>query len=340
MSYKLKTLIVFDTNSLRKMRTNAKEREIIDYSNFGFAAPFRKIKTYLAEKKITDIIHLGVPEMVLRELINQCEKQYAKEQKAITEVLTRIAEIPNKQKITINDPDANFDYTTFIKEKVEAVIEEHGVTKIPFDDAKTPQMFKNMLEKVLDVEDVKSPFRPKDAGFKDNVIWEGLLNYEGIKDYDKVIFLTKDGDYKENCYTEFSNLWPEKDIFIRKDETQVILDIERIYGDYLSEKEIIDYAESEYFIGYLNEQLKEKTMITIDEIEEPIREYRIDAPCNSVTRLPPKEDGEENIMITSKVIVVYKWDEETREQTVEASTLLYDQETKEPISTEYDFNLQ
>ena len=43
------------------------------------------------------------------------------------------------------DPDQEFNYRYFITEKVEAVIAEHNIVKIPFDEAKTTIIFKNML---------------------------------------------------------------------------------------------------------------------------------------------------------------------------------------------------
>lgn len=46
MSYKLKTLIVFDTNSLRS--TDAGE---VAYSFFAFGRPFQVIETYIIENR-------------------------------------------------------------------------------------------------------------------------------------------------------------------------------------------------------------------------------------------------------------------------------------------------
>ncbi len=93
-------------------------------------------------------------------------------------------------------------------------------------------------------------------------------------------------------------------------------------------------------MGYLNDDIKEKTLITVNEIEQPIREFKIAIPCNNVSRLPPNEDGAENVLVSSKLTIIYKWDDETKEQQVEALTLISDEETKKIISTEYDHNLQ
>lgn len=336
MSYKIKSLIIFDTNSLRKVRINAKEREIIDYSNFNFGSPFQKIKTYLVEKKIENVIALGIPDMVLLELQNQCEKQYHKEYTVIQEAINRIAELPAKNGIALADPDNEFIYKNYINEKIESVINEHNVIKIPFDETKTVSIFKNMLDKVLDIEDVKSPFRPKDAGFKDNVIWESLIRYDDINKYDKIFFLTKDGDYKDNCYEEFKKLWPEQDIYIRKEPAQVIIDIERIYQEYLAEKEIFDFTESEIFKETLERDLSSKQKIDIDGNEYQISSFTINNYAVKIEKQLPDEDEVENITVTSDITIEYLFEEENKQIKIIGTTLLYDEPSKEILETTFD----
>ncbi len=55
MCYKLKTLIVFDTNSLRS--TDAGE---VAYSFFAFGRPFQVIEEFIIEKSLTDDIHIAI----------------------------------------------------------------------------------------------------------------------------------------------------------------------------------------------------------------------------------------------------------------------------------------
>ena len=330
---------MFDTNSLRKVRINAKEREIIDYSNFNFGSPFQKIKNYLVEKKIENVIALGIPDMVLLELQNQCEKQYQKEYTVIQESLNRIAELPAKNGIALADPDIEFIYKNYIIEKIESVIVEHKVIKIPFDETKTVSIFKNMLDKVLDIEDVKSPFRPKDAGFKDNVIWESLIRYDDINKYDKIFFLTKDGDYKDNCYEEFKKLWPEQDIFIRKEPAQIIIDIERIYQEYLAGKEIFDFTESEIFKETLKRDLSSKQRIDIDGTEHQIVKFTINNYAVKIEKQLPDENEVENITVTSDITVDYLLGEEIKQIKTCGTTLLFDEPSKEILETNYEPDL-
>jgi hypothetical protein len=193
-----------------------------------------------------------------------------------------------------------------------------------------------MLDKVLDIEDVKSPFRPKDAGFKDNVIWESLIRYDDINKYDKIFFLTKDGDYKDNCYEEFKKLWPEQDIFIRKEPAQVIIDIERIYQEYLAEKEIFDFTESEIFKETLERDLTSKQKIDIDGNEYQISSFTINNYAVKIEKQLPDEDEVENITVTSDITIEYLFEDETKQIKIIGTTLLYDEPSKEILETTFE----
>src|SRR5947209_7174184 len=115
-------------------------------------------------------------------------------------------------------------------------------------------MLKSMLAKVVVHETGKSPFarsgKFNDAGFKDSVIWETVMHFEKVQDFDKVIFLTKDGDYKENCIDDFKSKW-QRHIDIFKDENLVIAELQKDYGNYIEYRKVYDYALKEYFDGHL-----------------------------------------------------------------------------------------
>lgn len=339
MSLKYKTLIVFDTNSLRKMRAN-KERDIINYTNFDFGSPFKKIKDFIIEKELTDLIQIGIPEMVLKELQHQCEKQYLKDHKSIQSAIGRISEIPNKVGMVLNDPDINFDYKVYIETKFNNVLQVHNVIKIPFDVSKTAIIFNNMLEKVLDVEDVKSPFRPKDAGFKDNIIWENLIRFNDIGNFDKIYFITKDSDYKENCYTEFNLLWPQQQIFIKKEELAVISELEILYKDVIAEKAIEKFANSDVFIENLKNNLKTKNKIQILQSDFEITGFSIINNCTKIEKLLPDENDVQSVNIYSDVLIEYNGAQGLLSQNVEAKTFLFDEVTKDIIGTDFNFELE
>jgi hypothetical protein len=71
MSYKLKTLIVFDTNSLRS--TDAGE---VAYSFFAFGRPFQVIEEFILEKNLSEDINIAIPTWAIEELKDQKQRQY------------------------------------------------------------------------------------------------------------------------------------------------------------------------------------------------------------------------------------------------------------------------
>jgi hypothetical protein len=199
-----------------------------------------------------------------------------------------------------------------------------------------------MMARVMRDESKKKPFahsgKYKDAGFKDNLVWESLMHFEKLSDYDKVIFLTKDGDYK-NCEIEFRRTW-EKHITILQDENNVLVEIQKDYGNYIKERVIHDFAQTEYFTDYLKDDLKVKTTIVFDGEEYKIENFALVDACKNVDRLPPNEDEVENITILSEIVIHFTKKGNKESRTVEASTILEDEETREIISTEYNFELK
>jgi hypothetical protein len=103
----------------------------------------------------------------------------------------------------------------------------------------------------------KQPFahsgKYKDAGFKDNIVWESLMHFDGVTDFDKVIFITKDTDYT-NCQVEFKAKW-NRHISIISDENNALVEIQKDYDFYITERAIYDYAQTDYFKDYLNQTI-------------------------------------------------------------------------------------
>ncbi len=334
MSYKIKTLIVFDTNSLRS--TDAGE---VAYSFFAFGRPFQVIEEFILEKNLNEDVHIAIPTWAIEELKDQKNRQYLDDVAKYNEVTKRLFGLPSFQKIPLPNPD--FDCISYVQEKANEYLATKEIKLLEIKEQLANTILQSMMKRVMKDQNKKQPFayagKYKDAGFKDNIVWESLMHFEGITDYDKIIFLTKDTDFG-NCHVEFKAKW-NKHFALLKDENNVLVEIEKDYELYIKERAIYDFAQSEYFIGYLNDELNARSLIMIDEIEQPVREFAIMDSCNFVNRLPPNEEGIENISIGSVILVKYKWDDETKEQEVEAMTLLEDDETKQIISTEFDFEL-
>lgn len=338
MSYKLKTLIVFDTNSLRS--TEAGE---VAYSFFAFGRPFQVIEEFIIDKRLTDDIHIAIPTWAIEELKDQKERQYKKDVSDYLKLIERLMGMPGLGRFNL--PPENFDCKAYIQDKANEYIKDKSLKLLEIKEEIANTVLRSMMSRVMRDEGKKAPFANlgkntyKDAGFKDNIVWESLMNFEEIKNYDKITFITKDGDFNKHCETEFKTKW-ERHINILQDENNVLADIQRDYDNYIKERTIHDFAQTEYFADYLKDQLNTMAVIVIEGTEYKIENYAIADICKYVTRLAPNEDEVENLLVSSIIHIHFTKGAEKLVQPVEALTTLWDDETKEIISTEYDIELQ
>jgi hypothetical protein len=335
MSYKLKTLIVFDTNSLRS--TEAGE---VAYSTFYFGRPFQVIEEFITENKLAEDVQIAIPTWAIEELKDQKQRQYKTDIEAFQKLSIRLSGIPNIPEIKL--PEEQFDCAAYVEDKALEYLGNKKVRLLEIKEEMANTVLQSMMKRVMKDESKKKPFshsgKFKDAGFKDNIVWESLMHFEGLADFDKVVFLTKDGDYK-NCEIEFKAKW-QKHITILQDENNVLVDIQKDYDNYIKERVIHDFAQTEYFTDYLKDDLKEKTAIVVDGEEYKIENVTLVDPCKNVDRLPPNDDEVENIVINSEIKIHFAIKGEKKEVLIEALTILEDDETKEIISTEYNIELR
>lgn len=335
MSYKLKTLVVFDTNSLRS--TEAGE---VAYSFFAFGRPFQVIENFIIENNLAEDIHIAIPTWAIEELKDQKQRQYKTDILEFQKLAKRLSGLPHIPEIAL--PEAEFDCAAYIEEKALAYLDTKQVKRLEIKEEIANTVLRSMMTRVMKDEGKKKPFahsgKYKDAGFKDNVVWESLMHYESVIDYDKIIFLTKDGDYK-NCEIEFKEKW-NRHIAIWQDENNVLADVQKDYDNYIKERVIHDFAQTDYFKDYLNDELKVLSTITIDDKDFAIENYQLKDLCSHVERMPPNEEGEENINIHSLITFHYTQGNEKKTQEVKVKTTLSDDFAKSIVSTEYDFELE
>jgi hypothetical protein len=334
MSYKLKTLIVFDTNSLRS--TEAGE---VAYSFFAFGRPYQIIEEYILEKDLSEDIHIAIPTWAIEELKDQKHRQYKTDIIEFQKLAKRLSGMPHIPEIKL--PEEEFDCTTYIKVKAEEYLATKQIRLLEIKEELASTVLQSMMVRVMKDQNKKQPFahsgKYKDAGFKDNIVWESLMHFEGVSDFDKVIFITKDTDYT-NCPFEFRTKW-NRHITIISDENNAIVEIQKDYELYITERAIYEFAQTDYFKDYLNDLLSKKSEIMIEDSSYKIENFKLLDTCISITRIPPNEHMIESLYVTSEINIYYKVVGKKREQMITATTSFADEETKEIIDTSYDFDL-
>lgn len=334
----LKTLIVFDTNVLRDML--GKE---VAYNSFNFGKTYDELNSFIKENSLENFVTLSVSTMVIEELKNQKKKAYKDDIIALKEIVKRLEGLPHVAENSIIIPDEDFDCSNFVEQNASKYIAENKINTLIYKDEQASSILKNMVQKVVSTDKPKSPFAIsgpyKDAGFKDSIIWETLMHFEGVQDYDKIIFLSKDGDYKENCIEDFKGKW-NRHIKIEKDKNNVIAEIKRDYGNYIAEHAIYDFAQTDYFKEYLFDCLKVKSEIVFEEANNKILNFEIIDVCKLVDRIPPtQENSDENIVVSSEIKIFFTHKSQKKELLVTAKTILADEESKDIKETTYDFEL-
>lgn len=324
MSYKLKTLIVFDTNSLRST-----EGGEVAYSFFAFGRPYQVIEEFITEKNLADDIHVAVPTWAIEELKDQKQRQYTEDIANLTKLAARLNGLPHIPALTI--PDDSFNCKEYVEEKANEFIASKSIKLLEIKEEIANTVLRSMMVRVMKDENYKKPFahsgKYKDAGFKDNIIWESLMNFNEVGYYDKIILLSKDGDYR-NCEAEFRGKW-NKHIKVLVNETYAISEIQTDYDNYIKERAIHDFAQTEYFKDYIKDDMAKKTAVVIDNNEFKIENFEITDICKLADRQPPNEEEVENIIVHSEIKIFYSVGGDKKEQLIEALTLLWDDETKE-----------
>jgi hypothetical protein len=330
----LKTLIVFDTNALRSTEAGQ-----VAYRFFAFGKPFQLIEEYINTNNLNEYIHLAIPSWAIEELKDQKNRQYLEDVEKYKEVTERLFGLPSFQKMPF--PQEEFDCRAYIQEKAEEFLATKQLKKLDIKEELASTVLKSMMSRVLKEEKFKKPFahsgKFKDAGFKDNIVWESLMHYDDVEAYDKFIFITKDTDYG-NCQNEFKEKW-NKHIITLKDENLVKAEILKDYELYINERVIYDYTHTEYFLNYLNDELKQKSEIVTETGMGKIENFKINEPSVNIERMPPSEEEDEYILVHSSTIIFYKEGLNKKEQEVIMTTKLADEETKEIIETVYNIEL-
>ncbi|MBN8701868.1 MAG: hypothetical protein J0M08_02315 [Bacteroidetes bacterium] len=150
MSYKLKTLIVFDTNVLREM--HGKE---VAYSKFSFGKAYEELNSFINENGLAGDVVLTVSTMVIEELKNQKKRAYVQDVNDLKEIVKRLVGLPHIAKNSITIPDENFDCEIFVEENAKKFIEENGINTLIYKDEHSTSILSNMIKKVATVDKPK-----------------------------------------------------------------------------------------------------------------------------------------------------------------------------------------
>lgn len=196
-----------------------------------------------------------IPEIVIMEIQNHLRDAYTNTQKSYSDILENVKRIFGQT----FDETHEFSHqninalNAFIEDETSRFIAKYSVRVITHPN----DIFQELLRKALAKEPPFSAAKANgkefsDAGFKDAVLWESLLN-EARKDNTLTILFSKDGDFSKAVPADMTDK-----IFIFTEYEDVINKLKEFYS--LSERdEIIHKFKTN---KYMWERVLEDTKIT------------------------------------------------------------------------------
>jgi hypothetical protein len=253
-----KTLVILDTN---KIRANFEWEK--DYSNFEPKGDFIKIIEWIEQNRLQGLVTIGLPEIVLEEVIENRRANFDQELERLKLSLKKLGNLPCCGFSGIILPREDFDYRQFFKKKMDDYMEAKPFLIVMKLDKK---VHGKTLEKVMKKALLKTkPFDTSGKGFKDALIWETLLNFKDMSGYDNVFLLTEDSHF-EFLQDEFAQTF-SRDLRLEFDTTTLIVDLEKIYSLYVGFPELVRYLKTEYFRSKLSEYLEDEVDFEIVNLE-------------------------------------------------------------------------
>jgi len=324
MSSEMKTLIVFDTNILI-----IKDGRGVSYSSFEFNSTFDSIKKFIEFNNLSEKVVLAIPKLVIEELKQSKLYWYKMESQTLE---NKFLPFNRVQGASLTIPKRNPEYEKMFENFVNEYFEKLKFEMIdyPYKDCLKDIIFRAIHK--------KKPFivtdKHSDYGFKDVVIWESILNYDGIKNYDKIILMTGDKKgFDDSCIDEFKTKF-NKYIFIFDSQEKALEELSKDYEIILEENEYLKFAKGDYFREQLESDIINKN-ITINDKEFKINRCEIVSQCDSFEEEENEFQEKTGIyLIKSTIIVYYNVDGSEKKTEIIAATYIDDAKDIQKIEYE------
>lgn len=330
----VKTLIIFDTNALiHKLRSDRKGNvSDVVYDYFEFGSSFKNIEFFINDKDLTNFVELAIPRIVIDEIKKQKVRTYNRDLKNFLEIHQLFTKVPFPNHKELHAPDKDFNYQAHMEQMAEKYLSGKKIRLIDLpDDDHLKEVFQRIIHRALDF---KPPFNQNGEQFKDALIWESILSYKDIKNFDKIILFTADQGFN-GCEEEFQQHL-NRYFSIHKDSTNIQAQLERDYAVFIENQSLAKFARTDYFKSHLEQQLERK-VIVIGSETFPITSFNIIDQLDSMDSIINDDESEE-IIINSRIKIVYtKPDGQEEANTLTISTFL--DETKTVNDVRFDKEL-
>ena len=241
--------LIFDTNVLFQ----AYEKKA-DFTSFSFNATFENVINMVNKLDIYNQVTIAIPSVVWNEMKKQIIEKH-------DELLLSYKSTISKKlfpEYSIQE-NPSIDYPDYIKTKIEEYKKEisEGLNEV----IDIPIASNNRFESIINRAFSKlPPFEGKDKrsdkGFKDALLWEGILEFALKHPKSKIIYYSKDTAFGEFLLKEFTENVADSSLFICKNEDEVKMQLEKWAKeiDKYSYQPIEDFDENKELTDWLNSE--------------------------------------------------------------------------------------
>lgn len=317
----LKAIVILETSVL------ISKDDAVKHDEFALGMSYDSVKKFMNDNKLNDYVVFGITDITIGELVKyRCERYKGAIDKLKTQ-LHNTNNAPGFSKFEIEFDDA-FKYVKYINDKCKQYIKSEKINVIKLNDNDSNTILKNTINRAINKRvPFKSNNEHTDYGFKDVMIWEGIINYKEIKKYDKIIFFTGDLGYDNvECKKEFFDKH-RKSIEIYKNAGDVTSELQRFYEEFIVHLRYYEFVESKYFRDYLKTELKQKKIIILDGKKYKIKDFDITVIAESIIDADWLDFGDEEveaINVQSSIEILYDKNGTEEIEWVIADTLIDD----------------
>ena len=326
-----KILLVFDSNNARDTFKGE-----VRYDRFSFSADFLEISHFVKENNLSEFIHIAIPEFVFEELLQQKQDTFKDDLGIVTSSFERLKTLEEVKIENLEIPDKDLDIKSKLRPLAEAFLKENDIILIKFKEEDKTIIFNKIIDRAINK---KNPFKGgknnnSDAGFKDTLIWEAILNYELIKNYNLIYFISNDGGFK-NCQKELNS--DTITCEIRKSLSVIRTELETRYNSLIVLTSVEKHIQTDIFLINLKEELCDELNMDEENITNIVLtkvEDFVDYKDGGLLPHPELFDIQDNQIIYAKDLqtqYILFYDVTTTER-IYSVKILFDKSSNERIS--------
>lgn len=246
-----KVLIIIDTN---KLRNNFEWEK--DFSEVEFKGDLIRIINWIEENKLQGFVKIGIPEIVLSEVVVTRAENFEKQCSQLTDSVSKLKNLMSTDYPECDLPNKE-EYIQFINNKInEYLITKDYISILKLDKNKFAEIMTIILRKAL----FKEKPLDKSTNFKDALIWEIILNIENPDEFYSIFYLCENTkDFDGNLQNEFNHKFL-KELNLEVNTNLLIESLENIYDLYIEYKTTINYLKTDYFNSILKQSILDQNI--------------------------------------------------------------------------------